>query len=227
MFLNSDDTILFQGDSITDGNRGRNNDPNHILGHGYACMVASRLGADNYTRQPNFINRGESGDTIKKMYGRWKTDVVLLNPTIVSILIGVNDTCCSRYFDHAGNGLPKAQYERIYRQIIEDTKEALPRVKLILCEPFYICLDTEEETRRIHGQKVRKEVEGYQEVVKKIADSYGCVFVPFQDLFDELTRHTKKEYIIWDGVHPTMTGHEFMARRWLEVVEKALEKTEE
>jgi hypothetical protein len=24
--------ILFQGDSITDGNRGRNSDPNHILG---------------------------------------------------------------------------------------------------------------------------------------------------------------------------------------------------
>ena len=27
-------TILFQGDSITDGNRGRNEDPNHIMGHG-------------------------------------------------------------------------------------------------------------------------------------------------------------------------------------------------
>ena len=26
--------ILFQGDSITDGNRGRSADPNHILGHG-------------------------------------------------------------------------------------------------------------------------------------------------------------------------------------------------
>ena len=27
--------ILFQGDSITDGNRGRNEDPNHISGHRY------------------------------------------------------------------------------------------------------------------------------------------------------------------------------------------------
>lgn len=25
--------FLFQGDSITDGNRGRDEDPNHILGH--------------------------------------------------------------------------------------------------------------------------------------------------------------------------------------------------
>jgi hypothetical protein len=28
--------ILFQGDSITDGNRGRTADLNHIMGHGYA-----------------------------------------------------------------------------------------------------------------------------------------------------------------------------------------------
>jgi hypothetical protein len=38
--------FLFQGDSITDGNRGRNTDPNHIMGHGYAFAIASRVGAD-------------------------------------------------------------------------------------------------------------------------------------------------------------------------------------
>ena len=37
--------ILFQGDSITDGNRGRSADPNHILGHGYAFIIAKKHGA--------------------------------------------------------------------------------------------------------------------------------------------------------------------------------------
>ena len=37
--------ILFQGDSITDGNRGRSADPNHILGHGYVFITAARHGA--------------------------------------------------------------------------------------------------------------------------------------------------------------------------------------
>ena len=37
--------ILFQGDSITDGNRGRNTDPNHILGHGYCFIIAAKYGA--------------------------------------------------------------------------------------------------------------------------------------------------------------------------------------
>lgn len=36
--------ILFQGDSITDGNRGRSADPNHILGHGYVFIIAARYG---------------------------------------------------------------------------------------------------------------------------------------------------------------------------------------
>ncbi len=37
--------VLFQGDSITDGNRGRSADPNHILGHGYVFIIAARHGA--------------------------------------------------------------------------------------------------------------------------------------------------------------------------------------
>ena len=39
-------TILFQGDSITDGGRGRTADPNHVLGHSYAFSIGSRLTAD-------------------------------------------------------------------------------------------------------------------------------------------------------------------------------------
>ena len=44
--------ILFQGDSITDGNRGRGNDPNHILGHGYVHPTyrGHQLMADEWER---------------------------------------------------------------------------------------------------------------------------------------------------------------------------------
>src|SRR4051794_30834648 len=37
--------ILFQGDSITDENRGRTTDPNHILGHSYVFLIAAKYGA--------------------------------------------------------------------------------------------------------------------------------------------------------------------------------------
>ena len=59
-----DARILFQGDSITDGNRGRNTDPNHILGHGYVFIIAARHGAAFPQANLEFMNRGVSGDTV-------------------------------------------------------------------------------------------------------------------------------------------------------------------
>ena len=41
-----DARVLFQGDSITDGNRGRSPDPNHVLGHGYVFLVAAKFGSE-------------------------------------------------------------------------------------------------------------------------------------------------------------------------------------
>ena len=82
---------LFQGDSITDGNRGRTQDPNHILGHGYASHVASTLGALHPERNLSFLNRGISGDTVASLQARWKSDALALRPDVISLLIGVND----------------------------------------------------------------------------------------------------------------------------------------
>ena len=65
--------ILFQGDSITDGNRGRSADPNHILGHGYAFIIAARHGAAFPEAKLDFMNRGISGNTVldlEKQIGR-------------------------------------------------------------------------------------------------------------------------------------------------------------
>jgi lysophospholipase L1-like esterase len=60
--------ILFQGDSITDGNRGRGADPNHILGHGYVFVTAARHGAAFPELQIDFMNRGISGNTVRAFW---------------------------------------------------------------------------------------------------------------------------------------------------------------
>jgi hypothetical protein len=79
--------ILFQGDSITDGNRGRNTDPNHILGHGYQALISSRYGADLPERHLTFMNRGISGNTVSALARRWQTDTIDLKPDILSQLM--------------------------------------------------------------------------------------------------------------------------------------------
>jgi lysophospholipase L1-like esterase len=84
-------TFLFQGDSITDGNRTSDNDWNHIMGHGYAYLIASRLWYDYPNRDLIFYNRGISGNRVRDLDARWQKDTLDLKPDVVSILIGVND----------------------------------------------------------------------------------------------------------------------------------------
>src|SRR5208283_3317346 len=83
--------ILFQGDSITDGNRGRNADPNHILGHGYQFIIASEFAGHFPELNLTFVNRGVSGNTVSDLAARWQKDTLDVHPDVLSVLIGVND----------------------------------------------------------------------------------------------------------------------------------------
>ena len=62
------DTILFQGDSITNAFR-RPEEINNAfqLGAGYALLIAARLLLDRPADQLTFLNRGVSGDTVQKL----------------------------------------------------------------------------------------------------------------------------------------------------------------
>ena len=91
MKLNKNDVVLFSGDSITDGDRGKSMDCNHIMGHGYQYIVAGRLALDNAENMPKFINKGYSGENAEGLLEKWQADVIDNKPTILSILVGVND----------------------------------------------------------------------------------------------------------------------------------------
>ncbi len=115
--------ILFQGDSITDNNRGRNLDPNHILGHGYVFILAAKYGAAFPELNLTFLNRGVSGNTVETLAERWQTDTLELTPDLISILVGVND--------HSQN-VPVDHYEKSYDRLLADSRTANPNVRLVL-----------------------------------------------------------------------------------------------
>ena len=72
-------SILFQGDSITDGARTRNQDWNHIMGHGYAYLVSSRLWFDYPKEELMFFNRGISGNKVTDLLDRWQEPLSYVN----------------------------------------------------------------------------------------------------------------------------------------------------
>jgi hypothetical protein len=63
-------TFLFQGDSIADGNRTRDDGWNHVLGHGYAYLIGSRLWYDHTDQDLMFYNRGISGNRVRDLDAR-------------------------------------------------------------------------------------------------------------------------------------------------------------
>ena len=197
--------ILFQGDSITDGNRGRNTDPNHILGHGYQFIIAAKYGAELAERQLTFLNRGISGNKVSDLARRWQKDTVDLQPDLLSILIGVNDL---------NSGVSAEDYERQYDQLLAATTNALPGVKLVLCEPFGLPVGKYQSDWERHRANFTER----QAIVARLGEKYHAPVVHFQKTFDDAVRRAPADYWIWDGVHPTYSGHQLMADEWVRTV---------
>jgi lysophospholipase L1-like esterase len=57
-----------------------------------------------------------------------------------------------------------------------------------------------------------------RELVKAIAADMADVYVPFQALFDDLTKVAPASCWAEDGVHPTPGGHQKMAEFWIKRV---------
>jgi lysophospholipase L1-like esterase len=209
-------TFLFQGDSITDGNRSRNLDWNHVLGHGYAYLIAARLWYEFPGKGFHFFNRGISGNTITDLATRWDSDTMALKPDLLSILVGINDTM------HAVNGdksFTIASFEDGYRALLTQTKQQLPNIELVICEPFILPVGKVKDK----WEDCKHEITARQEVTKRLADEFSCIYVPLQDKFNKaMEKYPPAEYWLWDGVHPMPNGHELFTREWIKQVSKKL-----
>ena len=203
--------IVFQGDSITDTSRSKDNEMN--MGHGYALMVSGDLGAAEPGKYV-FYNRGISGNRVVDTYARIKAGAINLNPDYLSILIGVNDVW---HEYNSKNGVSTEKYEMVYGLLIEELKRALPNLKIMILEPFVLpgsaTVSTEERPDR--WEYMDREVRDHAAAAKRVAEKYGLTFVPLQELFDSVDAETPGIWT-WDGVHPTPAGHALIKRQWLE-----------
>lgn len=180
---------MFQGDSITDGNRTRNNDWNHVLGHGYQYIIASKLWYDFPKKEFHFFNRGISGNKVTDLAARWQPDTLDLKPDLLSILIGINDT--SAFID-GNKDFTVQQYESVYRSLLEQTRKELPDVQFVLCEPFILSVGRVKEKWDVYSTEVAKR----QQVVKRLAAEYKAIFVGFQNAFDKALSKAASNYWI-------------------------------
>lgn len=207
--------ILFQGDSITDCGRDKNNPDS--MGTGYANLVNASLGTD-FPGEYQFYNRGVSGDRIVDLYARIKRDFINLKPDYASIYIGVNDTWHELSYK---NGVETEKFEKVYTMLIDEVKAALPDIKLIIIAPFVLegkatVNPDNPETLEFFKNDVAEKAE----VARKIAEKYGLPLVELQPVFDEACKKAPADYWTRDGVHPLPPGHELIKHLWLDAFEE-------
>ncbi len=196
--------ILFQGDSITDC--GRNYADSKNLGDGYPRYAAKRIQELFPEKNFEFLNRGIGGNRTEDLLARWQADCVDLQPEIVSILIGINDT-----WHHAEkrDWIPHEQFEHNYRAILTQIKERT-NAKILILEQYLVDVPDKEFFRQDLDPKI--------DITRKLAREFADAYIPLDGLFAAETIHHDPLYWTLEGIHTTQAGAEFIAEQYARAV---------
>lgn len=202
------DRIVFAGDSVTDMGSAQPVGEGLFdnVGRGYVRVVESMLAAYYPEVFLRITNSGVSGNTSRDLLARFDRDVVDLNPDWVSICIGINDVW--RQFDSPAITdqcvLPDEDEKNLESMILKIKS----KVKgIFILSPYIMEPNTED--------MMRKRMDEYAAISKKLADRHGCTFVDFQKMYSDYCKIRHSSYIAWDRIHPNQIGATLMAREFL------------
>ena len=198
--LKAGDRVVFYGDSIT-------------AQHLYTRFVEDFV----ITRYPqmriDFYNAGVSGDTVTGGYSgdmqtRLTRDVLPLHPTVVTIMLGVNDGRYTTKFEKNFQA-----YKTGYRTLVDDLKTDLPGVRLTLIRPSpYDEIAHPPDIAGYNGVLLR-----YGNFLSRLGEKQGLPVVDFnQSMTDALRAGMKIDprmagSLLPDRIHPSPAGHWIMA----------------
>ena len=196
--------LLFQGDSITDADRNR--DDYHNLGNGYPKYAAEYISKAYPDVDFEFINLGISGNQTADLVDRLESDFIDIQPDIVSILIGINDVW-HRAADR--KWLPDDVFEANYRKVLSGLKNRT-KAKIIVMEPFLIPVEDKLYFREDLAPKI--------EIVRKLAREYADIYIPTDGLLASAFIGDEPTSYAADGVHPTAKGAEFIGKLYAQYI---------
>ena len=184
--------IIFDGDSITDVGRDRN-DP-YSLGRGYASLFGK------YFPDAEVRNLGVSGHRTRELLERWN-ETLSLKPDILSILIGINDIW---HLHKYGKELGPDEYKNNLDMILSKTKQELPACKIVLIEPFAFPIGHYEPSWQA-------DLDNEIQIVGELAKKYDCIHIQMQSELNKFAQSFSMQNILFDGVHPNLFGHSLIA----------------
>ncbi len=204
--LHDGDRVVFYGDSITDQRL-------------YTTFVETYVVTRFPTMNVSFVHSGWGGDRVTGGGGgpidkRLERDVFAYKPTVVSVMLGMNDASY-RPFDQKIFDV----YSKGYQHLVDSLKKNLPgvRVTLIVPSPF------DDVTRKPNFEGGYNQVLiRYGEFVRSLAKKEGASVADLNtDVVAALKKAheidpTRSQELIHDRVHPGPAGQLLMAEALLQ-----------
>ena len=198
-FLHDGDTVVFYGDSITEQQN---------YGRDIETYVLTRYPAWHV----KFINSGWTSDLVSGGKGgsvetRVKRDVLPYHPTVVTILLGMNDGEYTHFkqsnYDAYTDGLTLLA-DRLIKE--------LPGVRLTLLSPTFYDEDA-PGSRHFHGYN--SVLVKFRDFVKNLGGRRNILAVDLNVPLAEATRRGRARdprfTLVPDGIHPNEAGQAIMA----------------
>ncbi len=201
--------ICFYGDSIT------------APGGGYAYFLQKFYTTRFPERKIQWFNRGLSGSNITNSLKRLQTDVIDLQPDVVTIMMGMNDVNINLYNNSTPdevNAGKRAQalndYETSYRKTIETLKEKT-KAKIILITPTPYDQYSLESGDNLSD--ANSGLTAAAAITRKLAREYHLELVEFHEVLTGLLQKLPDHKINrTDRIHPDVIGHLIMTKLFLE-----------
>lgn len=208
MIFQNNDRIIFAGDSVTDmgSNQPLGEGLSDKVGRGYVRVVENMLAVWYPELNFRITNAGTSGNTSRDLLARFERDVTSQNPDWVSICIGINDVW--RQFDVPAildAAVLPDEYESNVESMILAVKEKVKGIFIL--SPYYI--------EPLSEDPMRRRMDEYGEICRRLAEKHGCEFVDFQRMFSDYCKYQHSSRLAWDRVHPNQMGATLMAREFL------------
>ena len=203
--LKKGETIVFLGDSITQGGVGPK---------GYVTVIKTALAEKHKDLGIAVIGAGIGGNKVPDLQKRLTKDVLDKKPTLVVIYIGINDVWHGE--KDPKKGTSPENFEAGLTDIVGKIKEKGARV--VLCTPSVI------GEKKSGGNSLDTKLDEYSEIGRKVAKKQSLQLCDLRKAFVEHLAKSNPDdkdrgILTGDRVHLNEAGNEFVARTILATID--------
>ena len=195
--------IVFFGDSITQAG---------VNPGGYIRVLDTLLRNKGVADKYELVGAGIGGNKIYDLYLRMEDDVLVKNPDVVVVWVGVNDVWHKASY---GTGTDPDKFEKFYNAVVKKLQSK--NIKVYLTTPSTIGEKTDNSNQQ------DGDLNQYSTIIRRIAANNNCGIIDLRKRFLEYNvannpDNKESGILTTDRVHLNAKGNKFVAEKMMEVL---------